>query len=148
MFNDDQGRLELDVVESQYREVTYPQLTGGQIQGNAPPPNPGEATIKLHRLWQKPELLPILLEHTSHGGGNRRMLRVLFGPLSGDDIDTRDASKQSASERDGAMVLAVGVLVNESFKNGQFHTIQELSSLCSVRPAYKKYTKKTSVSEH
>ncbi|KAF7797997.1 hypothetical protein EIP86_009206 [Pleurotus ostreatoroseus] len=102
-------------------------LTGGQIHGNAPPPNPGEATVKLQRLWQKPELLPITMEHGSHGGGDRRMLSVLFGPLPGEDVDTGDASKQSASERDGAMALAVGLLANESFKDGQFHTIQELS---------------------
>ena len=127
MFNGDQGRLELDVVESRYREVSDPQLTGGQIHGNAPPPNPGEATVKLQRLWQKPELLPITMEHGSHGGGDRRMLSVLFGPLPGEDVDTGDASKQSASERDGAMALAVGLLANESFQDGQFHTIQELS---------------------
>ena len=127
MFNGDQGRLELEVVESQYREVTDPQLTGGQIHGKAALPNPGEATVKLHRLWQKPELLPIKMEHGEHGGGDRRMLSVLFGPLPGETVDTGDASKQSASERDGAMALAVGLLANESFKTGQFRSIQELA---------------------
>ena len=127
MFNGDQGRLELEVVESQFREVTDPQLTGGQIHGTAAPPNPGEATIKLHRLWQQPELLPIKMEHGEHGGGDRRMLSVLFGPLPGEQVDTGDASRQSASERDGAMALAVGVLANESFKTVKFHHIEELA---------------------
>jgi hypothetical protein len=126
MFNGDQGRLELEVVESQYREVSDPQLTGGRIHGNAPPPNPGEATVKLHRLWQKPEFLPIKKEHGSHGGGDTRMLSVLFGPLQGEQVDTGDASKQSANEKDGAMALAVGLLANESFKSGKFEHVSDL----------------------
>lgn len=126
MFNGDQGRLELEVVESQFREVSDPQLTGGQIHGTAAPPNPGEATIKLHKLWQKPELLPIKMEHEAHGGGDRRMLSVLFGPQPGEAIDTGDAAKQSANERDGAMALAVGLLANESFRTGKFVNIKEM----------------------
>ena len=127
MFNGDQGRLELEVVESQYREITDPQLTGGQIHGNAPPPNPGDATVKLHRLWQQPELLPIKMEHGEHGGGDRRMLSVLFGPLPGESVDTGDASRQSANERDGALALAVGLLANESFKTGRFEHLKDLA---------------------
>ena len=126
MFNGDQGRLELEVVESQFREITDPQLIGGQNHGKAGLPNPGEATVKLHRLWEKPEFLPIKLEHGQHGGGDRRMLNVLFGPLPGETVDTGDASKQGATERDGAMALAVGLLANESFKSGRFHHVSEL----------------------
>ncbi len=127
MFNGDQGRLELEVVESQFREVTDPQLTGGQIHGKAALPNPGEATIKLHNLWQEPEFLPIKMEHGSHGGGDRRMLSVLFGPLPGEQVDTGDASKQGATERDGALALAVGLLANESFKTGAFCHVRDLA---------------------
>lgn len=126
MFNGSLGRLELEVVESQYRELTDPQLTGGQIHGKAALPNPGEATVKLHKLWQKPEYLPIKMEHGEHGGGDRRMLSVLFGPLPGEEVDTGDASRQSASERDGALALAVGLMANESFRTGQFCHFEDL----------------------
>lgn len=126
MFNGDQGRLELEVVESQFRTADDPQTTGGQIHGKAAPPNPGEATIKLHHLWQKPEYLPIKMEHGSHGGGDSRMLNVLFGPLPGHAVDTGDASKQSANERDGANALAVGLLANQSFKTGEFAHVRDL----------------------
>lgn len=126
MFNGDQGRLELEVVESQFRDVGEPSVMGGQIHGQAPMPNPGEATVKLHKLWQKPEILPIKYEHGAHGGGDIRMLSVLFGALPGESVDTGDASKQGATEKDGAMALAVGLLANESFKDGQFHHVSEL----------------------
>ena len=126
MFNGDQGRLELDVVESQFREVSDPQLGGGQIHGSAPPPHPGGARVTLHRLWQQPEDLPITMEHGAHGGGDTRMLSVLFGPRPGEAADTGDASRQSANERDGALALAVGLMANESFRTGRFQHVGEL----------------------
>ncbi|KAI0088397.1 NAD(P)-binding protein [Irpex rosettiformis] len=126
MFNGDQGRLELEVVESQFRETSDPQLTGGQIHGKAALPNPGEATIKVQNLWKRSELIPVKYEHGEHGGGDRRMLSVLFGPLPGEQADTGDASKQSANERDGALALAVGLLANESFKSGTFEHVKNL----------------------
>ncbi|KAI0340250.1 NAD(P)-binding protein [Trametopsis cervina] len=127
VFNGDQGRLELEVVESQYREVDGPQTTGGQIHGKAALPNPGEATIKVHKLWQKPEFLPVKMEHGDHGGGDTRMLSVLFGPLPGEVVDTGDASHQSATEKDGAMALAIGLLANESFKTEKFLHVKDLA---------------------
>ncbi|EEB97659.1 hypothetical protein MPER_02980 [Moniliophthora perniciosa FA553] len=54
------------------------------------------------------------------------MLNVLFGPLKGESLDTGDASKQSADERDGAKALAVGLAANESFKTGKFVEISSL----------------------
>lgn len=126
MFNGSHGRLELEVVESQYRLVDDPQIAGGQIHGKAALLNPGPATVKLHKLWQKPEELPVAYEHGEHGGGDRRMLSVLFGAQPGEEVDTGDASKQSANERDGAMALAIGLMANESFRTGKFVHIQEL----------------------
>jgi hypothetical protein len=54
------------------------------------------------------------------------MLNVLFGPLPGENLDTGDASKQSADERDGTYALAVGLMANESFKTGKFVTFESL----------------------
>lgn len=126
MFNGSQGRLELEVVEAQYRLADDPQVAGGQIHGKASLPNPGAASVRLHRLWQKPEDLPVVYEHGEHGGGDRRMLSVLFGAQPGESVDTGDASKQGANERDGALALAVGLMANESFRTGKFVRIEDL----------------------
>ena len=126
MFNGDQGRLELEVVESQFRELSDPQIAGDQIHGKAEQPHPGEATIKVQNLWKKAEIIPVKYQPGEHGGGDSRMLSVLFGPLPGEDADTGNASKQSANERDGALALAVGLLANESLKSGAFAHVKDL----------------------
>lgn len=127
MFNGSLGRLELNVVESQYRLPANDEGMEGLIHGNAALPNPGDATVTLHKLWQKPEVLPVKYEHAGHGGGDARMLSVLFGPEPGKEAETGDASKQGANERDGAMALAVGLLANESFKTGKFVDVKSLN---------------------
>jgi hypothetical protein len=127
MFNGSQGRLELEVVESQFRVPSNDDGMDGLIHGTQSLPNAGEATVTLHRLWKKPEKLPIKIDHAGHGGGDARMLSVLFGPTPGEVADTGDASKQGANERDGAMALAVGLLANESFKTGRFVNLKSLN---------------------
>jgi hypothetical protein len=124
MFNGSHGRLELEVVESQYR---IPSNTGGVIHGPAALPNAGDVSVILHRLWEKPQKLAVQIDHAGHGGGDARMLSVLFGPVPGEDVESGDASKQGATERDGAMALAVGLLANESFRTGQFADLKSLN---------------------
>lgn len=121
-FNGSLGRLELRVVESQYR-------VPGDIgeDGVSAPPVVGDASVTLHRLWQKPESLPVSWSHQGHGGGDERMLNVLFGPRPGEVRESGDASKQGANERDGAMALAVGIMANESFKTAKFVDIKSLN---------------------
>ncbi|KAF8913614.1 NAD(P)-binding protein [Mucidula mucida] len=126
MFNGSHGRLELDVVESEYRLPADAEGLGGLIHGTSALPHAGGAKVTLQRLWEKPEILPVHVDHSAHGGGDTRMLSNLFGPKPGEVADTGDASKQSANERDGAMALAVGLLANESFKNGQFIDVKSL----------------------
>ncbi|CAE6464413.1 unnamed protein product [Rhizoctonia solani] len=126
MFNGSHGRLELEVVESTHRSASDPLTTGGQIHGTAALPNPGPVTVKIQRLWEPAQELPVEYEHGDHGGGDKRMLNVLFGPLPGESVDTGDASKQSADERDGTYALAVGLMANESFKTGKFVTFESL----------------------
>ncbi|KAJ7647138.1 NAD(P)-binding protein [Roridomyces roridus] len=122
VFNGSQGRLELRVVESQHR------VPGGTMEdGVSAPPVVGDATVTLQRLWEKPETLPVVWSHKGHGGGDERMLNVLFGPRPGEMKETGDASKQGANERDGAMALAVGIMANESFKTGKFVDIKSLN---------------------
>ncbi|KAG8741425.1 hypothetical protein FRC10_002872 [Ceratobasidium sp. 414] len=126
MFNGSHGRLELEVVESTHRTPSDPQLTGGQIHGTAALPNAGHASVKVQRLWEPPQIIPVEYEHGDHGGGDKRMLNVLFGPLQGEVTDSGDAAKQSADERDGTYALAVGLMANESFKTGKFVTFESL----------------------
>lgn len=127
MFNGSLGRLELDVVESQYRLAPDAEGMEGLIHGHQALPHAGDTTLILHRLWRKPERLPVRVDHTAHGGGDERMLNVLFGPVPGEKEDTGDASKQSATERDGALALAVGLLANESFRTGEFIHVKSLN---------------------
>jgi hypothetical protein len=55
------------------------------------------------------------------------MLNILFGPRPGESVETGDASKQAATERDGTMALAVGLAANESFVTGKFVKIADLA---------------------
>lgn len=126
MFNGSQGRLELEVVESTHRAPEDGEALGGLIHGTEALPHAGHARVTLQNLWGKSQDIPVHYDHAGHGGGDDRMLSVLFGPAPGEEPETGDASKQGANERDGAMALAVGLLANESFKNGQFMHVKDL----------------------
>ncbi|KAF9259107.1 NAD(P)-binding protein [Marasmius fiardii PR-910] len=130
MFNGSKGRLELHVCESEYRLPSSKEnkengMTG-LIHGLGVLPHEGETKVTLHPLWEKPRTLDVEVDHTAHGGGDIRMMSVLFGPREGEVVDTGDASKQSATERDGALALLVGLAGNESFKTGQTVDIASL----------------------
>jgi hypothetical protein len=96
--------------------------------------NAGGATIRLRRLWERPEEVPAAVGHRGHGGhggGDERMLTALYGPADSGDGGSAgltasltagepgDAARQSASERDGALALVVGAAANECFRTGQ-----------------------------
>lgn len=126
MFNGSRGRLELEVVESEFRLPGGPKITGGMVHGTEALANAGGARISVHPLWEKPHEVPVVYEHAGHGGGDARMLSVLFGPRPGEEVDKGDAAMQKAGVRDGTAALAVGLAANESFKTGQFVKISEL----------------------
>lgn len=126
MFNGSQGRLELEVVESEFRLPAGPQTTGGTVHGTEALANAGGVRIIVHPLWSKSRDILVEYEHEGHGGGDARMLSVLFGPRPGEEVDKGDASKQKAGVRDGTAALAVGLAANESFRTGRFIKISEL----------------------
>jgi predicted dehydrogenase len=116
MFNGSAGRLELEVTESAWQ----PRRGGAS--------SPGGATLRLRRLWERPEEVPAAAGHHDaggHGGGDERMLTALYGPADAADEPAPapavpgDAARQSASERDGALALVVGAAANECFRTGQ-----------------------------
>jgi predicted dehydrogenase len=128
MFNGSGGRLELEVTESGWQpRPDSATATGGAIHGEAPMANAGGATIRLRKLWEPPEEVPVAVGHSGHGGGDERMLTALYGPAdSGADPspgsargEHGDAARQSASERDGALALVVGAAANECFLTGR-----------------------------
>lgn len=135
MFNGSLGRLELEVVESQYRlpadhlsSSSSSQGMSGLIHGTDALPNAGHAKVTVHPLWEKPYDVPVEYDHAGHGGGDERMLSVLFGAKDGEDGDKLggDAAKKGADEVDGAMALAVGLMANKSFEEGKFVHVDEL----------------------
>jgi len=128
MFNGSLGRLELEVIESTHRDPAGKSLFGGFVHGKEEAPNSGGATVKLQRLWEPAHLLDVVVEKGDHGGGDRRMLDVIFGPVDqGSSFNDGDASLQSANERDGALALAIGLMANESFRSGKFVKISDLN---------------------
>lgn len=126
MFNGSRGRLELEVVESAFREPKGAQTSGGTVHGAEALANAGGAKITVHNLWSRPRDIPVQYNHAGHGGGDARMLSIIFGPRPGEEVDKGDAAKQKASVRDGTMALAVGLAANESFKAGKFVKIADL----------------------
>ncbi|KAM0749085.1 NAD(P)-binding protein [Meredithblackwellia eburnea MCA 4105] len=127
MFNGTEGRLELSVVESTHRIPGTAMGAGGTaIHGSAAAPHPGPVSVKLQRLWEEAIELPVVIDHANHGGGDKRMLNVLFGPVPGEVEDMGFAAKQGATEIDGTRALAVGLAANESFATGRMITISEL----------------------
>ena len=127
MFNGSHGRLELEIVESQFRLPKGPQITSGMVHGTEAMANAGGVRISVHPLWARPREIPVEYEHAGHGGGDARMLSVLFGPRPGEEVDKGDAAKQKAGVRDGTNALAVGLAANESFKTGRFVKIADLA---------------------
>lgn len=126
VFNGTKGRLQLSVVESTHRTPFSPSVMGGQIHGTTSAPNPGGVKVTLQRLWEEPVDLPVEVDHAAHGGGDTRMLNVLFGPKEGEAGDQGDAAKQRADERDGTLALAVGLAANLSFKTGRTVSVKDL----------------------
>ncbi|KAJ9096956.1 hypothetical protein QFC20_006316 [Naganishia adeliensis] len=130
MFNGSHGRLELEVVESTHNSLEEPALVGpGSIHGTRPMANAGHATLSLHPLWQKPVDIPVYYDHAGHGGGDKRLLSSIFGPLKGDEPGKEGVSGMACSEVDGANALAIGLAANESFVTGKMIDVEEMLRL-------------------
>jgi predicted dehydrogenase len=128
MFNGSAGRLELEVVESQWQPRPDRMApAAGAIHGEVAMANAGGATIRVRRLWEPPADMFAAGGHGGHGGGDERMLTALYGPVDpGEEPEPGDAARQSANQRDGALALTVGVAANECFLTGQPVRIADL----------------------
>ncbi|MBN1171489.1 MAG: Gfo/Idh/MocA family oxidoreductase [Micromonosporaceae bacterium] len=123
MFNGSAGRLELDVVENDH---VSPAGAGEE----------GHARLTVHPFWKKPHEVTISgYAREGHGGADRRMLEALLaGTAPGSDLPA-DALGRSATERDGARALLVGLSANESFRTGRPVRVNDLLDLSSTQPA-------------
>ncbi len=81
--------------------------------------------------------IPVAVAHEAHGGGDTRMLDALFGgsrpgghPAADGDSPAEGHSSAyghpTATERDGALALAVGLAANRCFETGRPVRVREL----------------------
>jgi hypothetical protein len=118
MFNGTAGRLELEVEENTWQP---PRVASGAegAHGGVVMDRPGRTTLLLRPLWEAPREISYEVAAGSHGGGDLRMLKELFGPLGdGSDAGAAPAAGKGATARDGALALSVGVAGNESLTTG------------------------------
>ncbi|BEI89701.1 uncharacterized protein CcaverHIS019_0210630 [Cutaneotrichosporon cavernicola] len=123
MINGDQGRLELEVVESSHRD---PITREGVTHGDKELPNAGGVSLSIQKLWGRREEVPVVMGEGGHGGGDEAMLDQLFGPRPGAEVVSTPVERLSANEVDGALAMAVGLAANESFRTGKLVEIDEL----------------------
>ncbi|MCQ6249422.1 Gfo/Idh/MocA family protein [Streptomyces malaysiensis] len=144
MFNGTRGRLELEVEESRWQPPVLGTSSGrGAVHGDQALANAGGPRLVLRPLWEPPREVALPeFDHAGHGGGDERMLDVLYGPVdpaatgktavdgadvpdtretpdTSDASDASDASRRSATEEDGALALATGLAANRSFADGK-----------------------------
>ncbi|MFD8162990.1 Gfo/Idh/MocA family protein [Streptomyces malaysiensis] len=144
MFNGTRGRLELEVEESRWQPPVLGTSSGrGAVHGDQALANAGGPRLVLRPLWEPPREVALPeFDHAGHGGGDERMLDVLYGPVdpaatgktavdgadvpdtretpdTSDASDASDASRRSATEEDGALALVTGLAANRSFADGK-----------------------------
>ncbi|MFE6177245.1 Gfo/Idh/MocA family protein [Streptomyces sp. NPDC056464] len=130
MFNGSAGRLELEVEESRWQPPT-PRITAGSgaLHGDTAAEHAGGARLTLRPLWRAPVDIPLVTAHEAHGGGDPRMLDALFGPVDPErpaDPAAGAVAHPTATERDGALALAVGLAANRCFETGRPVAVREL----------------------
>ncbi|MGX1479587.1 UNVERIFIED_CONTAM: putative dehydrogenase [Streptomyces canus] len=131
MFNGSGGRLELEVEESRWQApLTGITSASGAVHGDSAADHAGGARLTLRPLWRPPVDVPLVTAHEAHGGGDPRMLDALFGPVDpGTDPVREDAgaaTHPTATERDGALALGVGLAANRCFETGRPVRVRDL----------------------
>ncbi len=112
--------------------------------------NAGGHRIQVRKLFQKPYDVDVKMDFAGHGGGDKRLLSTIFGPLKGEAPEEAGASRMGATEMDGgessawshwipalmtllmnriAYALAIGLAANESFKSNQMIDCEEMLKL-------------------
>ncbi|MQM28731.1 Gfo/Idh/MocA family oxidoreductase [Glycomyces albidus] len=119
-FNGTRGRLELLVVENDHVNPALKGPNGASIHGTHAAAEEGRYELTVHPFWTKPTEIDLgEYNRAGHGGGDARMLGVLF------DGDT-DPHDRSANAQDGVNALAAGLASNESIRTGQSVAVADL----------------------
>ncbi len=122
MVNGSRGRLELQVVESEYVDpATARGVKGGPVQqtsalhGVNAAHEGGGTRLSIHPYWAPSRTveLPNLVRE-GHGGADARMTADLFGGHA----EVVDPLGRSATARDGALALLTGLAGNASMASG------------------------------
>jgi predicted dehydrogenase len=125
MVNGSQGRLELEVVESDHVSPDLARSvkggpTGGPataaLHGVEAAGETGRVRLSVHPFWRPPyDATPAGLVREGHGGADARMTATLFAGGAGEP----DPHARTASARDGALALLTGLAANESLATGR-----------------------------
>ena len=70
--------------------------------------------------------VPLDVAHEAHGGGDPRMLDALFGPVDPGEPAQGAAAHPPATQRDGALALAVGLAANRCCETGRPVAVRDL----------------------
>jgi predicted dehydrogenase len=99
MFNGSRGRIELEVVEND----------------RVGPDSQASVRLRVRPFWAPPRDIPLgPAVRDGHGGADERMLAQLLDPAA-----PPDELGRTATERDGARALLIGLAANESIATGQ-----------------------------
>ncbi|WP_434739908.1 Gfo/Idh/MocA family protein [Micromonospora sp. SH-82] len=124
MVNGSRGRLELEVVESEFvSPAAAGALKGAALHGNEAAAEGGSASLTLRPYWEPPRSIEVAgYTREGHGGADARMTAVLFGGET-------DPLGRAATARDGALALLTGLAANRSFETGQAVRVADLLTL-------------------
>jgi predicted dehydrogenase len=135
-FNGSKGRLELEVVESDHVSPAAAGSTKGsaQLHGAAAAAEAGGYTLQLRPFWRPPQSIDVPgYTRSGHGGADARMTRQLFGDA---EVGREpDSLGRSATERDGAASLLVGLAANESMRIGAPIRVADLLDPLLFKPS-------------
>ncbi|WP_327319957.1 Gfo/Idh/MocA family protein [Streptomyces sp. NBC_01235] len=127
MVNGSAGRLELEVEESRWQPPrTRITSDSGALHGDTAAEHAGGVRLTLRPLWRPPVDIPVTTRHEAHGGGDTRMLEALFGPTASESTASATGTASTATERDGALALAVGLAANQCFETGRPVRVKDL----------------------
>jgi predicted dehydrogenase len=124
MVNGSKGRLELEVVESDFvSPYAAGELKGAALHGVQAAIEEGWAKLTVRPFWEQARQVPVSgYTRTGHGGADVRMTGVLFGGHP-------DPMDRGATARDGALALLTGLAANRSFETGQPVRVADLLTI-------------------
>nr|MDT0663270.1 Gfo/Idh/MocA family oxidoreductase [Micromonospora sp. DSM 115978] len=124
MVNGSRGRLELEVVESDFvSPYAAGELKGAALHGVQAAVEEGWAKLTVRPFWEQARQVPVSgYTRTGHGGADARMTGVLFGGVE-------DPMRRAATARDGALALLTGLAANRSFETGQPVRVADLLTI-------------------